>query len=84
MIIKLERIRIQTRKSEEVIDITPRVEEAVEKSGIKNGLVNVLTSHTSSGVLVTEGIPCLEGHSDPLLPPLPRRRELPSPALSRL
>jgi secondary thiamine-phosphate synthase enzyme len=60
MMIKLERIRIQTRKSEEAIDITSKVEEVIERSGLKNGLVNVLTSHTSSGLLVTEGIPCLE------------------------
>ena len=60
MIIKLERIKVQTRKSEEAIDITAAVETVVEKSGVKNGLLNVLTSHTSSGLLVTEGIPCLE------------------------
>jgi secondary thiamine-phosphate synthase enzyme len=60
MIIKLERIKLQTRKSEEAIDITAGVEEIVRKSGVKNGLVNILTSHTSSGLLVTEGIPCLE------------------------
>jgi secondary thiamine-phosphate synthase enzyme len=60
MIIKLERIKIQTRKSEEAIDVTPKIEEVVQKSGVKNGLVNILTSHTSSGLLVTEGIPCLE------------------------
>lgn len=60
MIIKLERIKIQTRKSEEAINITPRVDEAIEQSGVQNGLVNVMTTHTSSGLLVTEGIPCLE------------------------
>lgn len=60
MIIKLERIKLQTRKSEELIDITPAVEEVVTKSGVRNGLVNVLNSHTSAGLLVTEGIPCLE------------------------
>ena len=60
MIIKLERIKLQTRKSDEAIDITASVDEVVEKSGVKNGLVNVLTTRTSSGLLVTEGIPCLE------------------------
>jgi len=60
MIIKLERIKLQTRKTEEAINITAQVDEAVQKSGVKNGLVNVLTTHTSSGLLVTEGIPCLE------------------------
>lgn len=60
MIIKLVRLKVQTSKAEEAINITPRVEEAVKASGVLNGLVNVLTSHTSSGLLVTEGIPCLE------------------------
>lgn len=60
MIIKLERIRIQTRKSEEAINITPVVDEVVRKSGVRNGLVNVMNMHTSAGLLVTEGIPCLE------------------------
>ena len=60
MIIKLERVKVQTRKSEEAIDITSKVEELVEQSKVKNGLVNVTTCHTSSGLLVTEGIPCLE------------------------
>jgi len=60
MIIKLERIKVQSRKSEEAIDITAQVDAVVTNSGVKNGLVNVMTLHTSSGLLVTEGIPCLE------------------------
>ena len=60
MIIKLEKIKVQTRKPEEAINITPEVEAVVRKTGVKQGLVNVMTSHTSSGLLVTEGIPCLE------------------------
>ncbi len=60
MIIKLEKIKVQSRKSEEAINITPKVEEVVRQSGVKQGLVNVMTAHTSSGLLVTEGIPCLE------------------------
>ncbi len=60
MIIKLERIKLQTRQSEEALNITPQVEDVVAKSGVRNGVVNVMTSHTSSGLLVTEGIPCLE------------------------
>jgi len=60
MIIRLERVKLQTRKSEELIDITASVVEVVKKSGVRNGLVNVLNSHTSAGLLVTEGIPCLE------------------------
>lgn len=60
MIIKLERIKVQSRKSEEAINITPVVDDIVAKSGVRNGLVNVMNTHTSAGLLVTEGIPCLE------------------------
>jgi len=60
MIIKLERIEIQSRQGMEMIDVTPQVERTVAASGAQNGLVNVLTAHTSSGLLVTEGLECLE------------------------
>ncbi len=60
MIIKLERVKVQSRKSEEAINITRAVDDIVAKSGVRNGLVNVLNTHTSAGLLVTEGIPCLE------------------------
>jgi secondary thiamine-phosphate synthase enzyme len=60
VIIKLEKIKVQTRKSEELINITPEIERIVTSAGVQNGLVNVMTTHTSSGLLVTEGIPCLE------------------------
>jgi secondary thiamine-phosphate synthase enzyme len=36
------------------------VEQAVAASGVQNGLVLAMTAHTSSGLLVTEGIECLE------------------------
>jgi len=60
MIIKLERVKVQSRKSEEAINITSNVEDIVRASGVRNGLVNVMNMHTSAGLLVTEGIPCLE------------------------
>ena len=48
------------------------MERVVEESGVKEGLVNVLTMHTSSGIIVTEGLPCLEmdvlDHLDKLAP----------------
>jgi secondary thiamine-phosphate synthase enzyme len=60
MMIKLTRIEVQTRKDKELIDITPEVERVVKESGVKDGMVFVLTCHTSSGIIVTEGLPCLE------------------------
>ncbi|MEM3485470.1 MAG: secondary thiamine-phosphate synthase enzyme YjbQ [Candidatus Methanomethyliaceae archaeon] len=56
----LKRQSIQTRKDKELIDITGYVEAVVKESGVKNGFVLVLTMHTSSGIIVTEGLPCLE------------------------
>jgi secondary thiamine-phosphate synthase enzyme len=60
MIIKLEKFLIQSRKEVEAINVTPIVEEFVKRSGLTNGMVNVYNQHTSAGLLVTEGIPCLE------------------------
>jgi len=58
--IKLEKLEVQTRRDKELVDITPEVERVVRESGVQNGVVNVLTMHTSSGIVVTEGLPCLE------------------------
>lgn len=56
----LKRLSIQTKKSQELIDITQQVENAIQESNIKNGLVVIVTMHTTTGVIVTEGLPCLE------------------------
>ena len=60
MKIKLERLEVQTRGDKELIDITPEVERVVRESGVREGVVNILTMHTSSGIIVTEGLSCLE------------------------
>lgn len=60
MKIELKRLEIQTRRDQELVDVTPLVEEAIAASGVTRGLVNVLTMHTSSGIIVTEGLECLE------------------------
>ncbi|MBC7264741.1 MAG: YjbQ family protein [Chloroflexi bacterium] len=56
----LQKIELQTRRDKELIDITPEVERIVRESGVREGVVNVMTMHTSSGLFVTEGLPCLE------------------------
>ncbi len=60
MIIKLERVEVQSRKDMEMIDVTEQVDRVVAASGARDGVVLVMTCHTSSGLLVTEGIECLE------------------------
>ncbi len=75
MIIKLERLEVQSRKDTEMIDITAEVERVVASSGAREGLVLVMTTHTSSGLLVTEGVECLErdvlAHLERLAPKQP-------------
>jgi len=60
MKIKLSQIEIQTTKEKELLDVTEAVEKAVHQSGVKQGMVFILTLHTSSGIIVTEGLDCLE------------------------
>ncbi|HIE39448.1 MAG TPA: YjbQ family protein [Anaerolineae bacterium] len=60
MIIKLEQITVQSRAERGLVDITPQVERVVAESGVREGLVSVFTMHTSAGVVVTEGLECLE------------------------
>jgi len=58
--IHTEKIKVLTTADEIAIDITPQVVEVIERSKIKHGHLLVYTTHTSSGLTVTEGIPCLE------------------------
>lgn len=75
MIIKLEKVEVQSRKDMEMIDVTAEVDRVVAASGARDGIVLVMTSHTSSSLLVTEGIECLErdvlAHLERLAPKQP-------------
>ena len=54
-----ETVRFSTRGEIEFIDLTDKVEEIVEKSGIKNGLVHVFAPHATGILILTENEPCL-------------------------
>ncbi len=60
MKVEVKKVSIQTKKPVEAINITPQVKKIVEESSIKNGLVNIISLHTSAGIAVTEGLSCLE------------------------
>ena len=47
--------RVTTRHRAQLVDITERVAEAVEKSGVKDGLCHVFVPHTTAGVTINEG-----------------------------
>ncbi|HET9781902.1 MAG TPA: YjbQ family protein, partial [Candidatus Dormibacteraeota bacterium] len=44
-----------TRRRAHVVDITERVADAVEKSGVKDGVCHVFVPHTTAGVTINEG-----------------------------
>ena len=56
----LKTIRILTKQYVELDVITPQVEAIVAESGVKNGMVTVMTKHTTTGVTVNEALECLE------------------------
>ena len=60
MIIKFERLEIVSKKEFEMIDITPKVDELVARSGVREGVLMATTGHTTSSLLITEGAECLE------------------------
>lgn len=55
-----EKILVTSKNNVEMIRITGHVKKAVEASNIKNGLVSVVTAHTTTGITVNEGLECLE------------------------
>lgn len=57
-------ITLLTEEYNQMIVITDRVEEAVRASGIKDGLVAVISQHTTTGIAVNESLECLESDID--------------------
>lgn len=58
--VDLQTIIWMSKKSEQFHIITEQVHEIVKKSLIHNGLVLVVTAHTTTGIIVNEGLPCVE------------------------
>lgn len=52
MKIKTKKIEFTTEKQIDFFDITDRVEEFIESTGIKHGIVNVFSPHTTSSVII--------------------------------
>lgn len=58
--IKSEEIRIISKEYNQFVNISQRICEIVENSGIREGMVFVVSMHTTTGILVNEGLECLE------------------------
>lgn len=51
---------MKSQQSTELIRITDQVRRAVEMSGLKNGIINVFTLHTTTAITINEDDPKLE------------------------
>ena len=58
--IEMKTIKKCSTKEFELIKITDDVREAVASSSIKNGVVFVITAHTTTGIMINESLDCLE------------------------
>ncbi len=53
-------ITLLTTEYNQMILITGEIRRIVRESGIQNGIVNVITRHTTTGITVNESLECLE------------------------
>lgn len=56
---KSEKIKITSKKQFELIDISDKVQAVVTKTGLKNGMVNIFSPHTTASIRLN--------HNEPLL-----------------
>lgn len=59
MIIKNKTLQYKTKGGLEFEDITDEVHNFVTESGVKNGLINIQTLHTTTAIIVNENEPYL-------------------------
>ena len=59
MKIRHHTIKLQTESKLQFIDITEMIEKAVKKSKVKNGIINIVSKHTTTAILLNENEPLL-------------------------
>jgi secondary thiamine-phosphate synthase enzyme len=56
----LKKLSYLTSEAAQLVKITDDVRREVEASDVSEGLVAVMSAHTTCGVIVNEGLPCVE------------------------
>ncbi|MEW6011752.1 MAG: hypothetical protein CIT03_09900 [Methanobacterium sp.] len=54
-------MEIKTSQRLQIVDITAQLENIIKSSAIKNGLINIFTRHSTSGIIINENEPRLVG-----------------------
>jgi secondary thiamine-phosphate synthase enzyme len=60
MIIKIKRFSVITNQQTELINITQDVQDFIKSTSLVNGVVFIISMHTTTGMIVNEGLPDLE------------------------
>ena len=60
MTVLVEKISLRSERATQLIKVTDQVHRVVEKSKVKNGIVNVFTLHVTTGLTINEDDPMLE------------------------
>lgn len=58
--VEVRTLEWMSRRPEQFHRITDEVHAIVEESPVTNGIVLVVTAHTTTGIMVNEGLPCVE------------------------
>jgi secondary thiamine-phosphate synthase enzyme len=60
MAVVVEQVFLKSKRATELIKITDQVQRVVEKSKVKNGIINVFTLHVTTALTINEDDPKLE------------------------
>jgi secondary thiamine-phosphate synthase enzyme len=47
-------VRVQTQQKQQLVDLTPLLQETIAASGVRNGLAGVYSQHTTASLIVGE------------------------------
>ena len=70
-----QKISLNTSATLDFIDITEKIQVAIKNSGIRNGIVNIQSLHTTMAIVVNEAEPLLIGDMKRLLEKLAPQTE---------
>jgi secondary thiamine-phosphate synthase enzyme len=65
--VKLKTIVLRSTAEFQMIKITDEVRAFIEECGVQNGLAAVISAHTTTGIMVNEGLECVETDIEELL-----------------
>ena len=65
--VKLKTIVLRSTAEFQMIKITKEIRSFIEECGVQNGIAAVISAHTTTGIMVNEGLECVETDIEELL-----------------